>query len=607
MKKVKKRLLSFKYKHPQLTLVLVFLILNVLILLCYSIAIAIIENINLFKALVYVVTVACMPDKLFGFDGGWDRSHFIQLTLMLLETIIFSGAIIGFVTNILSEFFERNAKAIGKIDFTNHMLFLNWSKIAPYIIYDLSYSEGKYDIIILSNTDRDEVLNSIESLFILNKRKMKNLNIVVKQGNPFSIKNLEDCNISKAKSITILTSEQKEGIDDFEGITDIGIYSLKLLMTVAPLVTEQTNIVVETDTEKCTEKINQLAKYAECLLHKKINVFSYDNVLGEIMGLILIHPLYANIIYELLSFEGSEFYSIPKQTIEDVLANYNNCIPVLNYDDDQNGTLDQVYVLAQDAINVFSNKYRREKPYQCNRTLNFRIEKSEIESHILILGSVKKAANIIQQIENYNKLNQTNIECTCVESKESIVPSVKKLAQYSGKKKLIITSNENTDDNSVDANIYLALLEIQSNKDLFKDIEIYTEILNPANYESTVNFDVNCVVISRKFISLMIVQLMTHPESLNFFNDLISINNSENKGAFDVSIYKASEVLKFEDKLTFSTKAELVNSIYYSSHKTKLLMGISKDNKNVEFLCHQIDELQDIIIDKDTTFILISC
>jgi hypothetical protein len=77
----------------------------------------------------------------------------------------------------------------------DHYVFLNWSSIGAHLVYDLSFLEGKKNIVILSEEDRDAVLNSIQNIFTENHRKMKNVRIFIKSGDPNSPKHLDDVSL----------------------------------------------------------------------------------------------------------------------------------------------------------------------------------------------------------------------------------------------------------------------------------------------------------------------------------------------------------------------------------------------------------------------------
>lgn len=599
---------KFKYKHPQISILLIFLFANVCLTFIFALFIALIENVTYWQGLVYVLTVSFMPDKLFDFpnvgDGLWDKSHFVQLTWMLCEVVLLSGTIIGFISNLFANVFDKNSKALGKIDFNNHMLFLHWSSIGPDLIYDLSFSDEKYDIIILTPDDRDEVINSIESIFITNKKSHKNINIIVKQGSPFSSKDLQDCSIDKAKSIAILTTHDNEGIDTIEGYTDRDVYSLRLMMTISTMISETANIVVEVDTKKTVSKMNQLIKYTDLLKSKKIAVFSYNEALGHIIGNVLIDPAYLDVYYEVLSFDGNEFYSIPSKTMEDILSNYNNCAPVVMYDDNQNGILDQVYVLCDDKKSLHSKKYLRETPYQTSRKIVFERNIVPKDFTVVVIGQNRKTDAIENEINQYNKNSSSNIRFKSVPLSCDILSVIDELEEDGGRKKILILSDDTCDENSVDANIFISLLNLKAENKKYDNLDVYIEILNPANIQATSNFDVTKVLISNRFISLLMIQLLTHPDGINFYKDLITANNEENLGAYDIDIYKTSEILDCKQNLTFSSKAELINAFYYSSDKKCSLIAIVNENEEIKYLCSNLDEEVEITLKPNTVLVV---
>lgn len=599
-----KKIKTFKYKHPQLSIIILFLGLNMLILFGFSIAIALVEEMSLLKSFIYVITSAFMPDKIFDFKNGeWEKSHFIQLGLSICEMILLSGAIIGFVTNLFSDFFEKNSKAQGKISYSNHFVFLNWSNVGPNLIYDLSFSDDDYDVVILTDRNREEVINAIDSIFISNKRKNKNLNIIVKEGTPFSIKNLKECNITEAKSIAIMMDSDERELIDFNGVTDKGINSLKLLMTISDIITSSTNVVLEVDTEESVKKIRELIKTADVLKEKKVSVFSYNSVLGHIIGQILMNPLYSKFYYEVLSFDGVEFYSVPNKTIEDCLRSYDNCVPVIEYDDDRNGTLDQVYVLASDKEMVQPSKNINNNLEEDIVPLKFNINIESKEGLIVIIGDNRKSRMIADEIKNFNITNNSDVRCEIVSGNTNVLDVINRFDGCVGCKKIIITSDEHVAEGAMDANIFLSLLDIKANDHLVKGIDIFTEVINPANYEPASNFGVEGIVISNKFISFIILQLLTHPDSSVFYNDLISMNTDDTGGTFDIQILKASELLDMQEEIKFQSKYQLMNSYYIASSKKSTILGYIK-NDEIIYLNEKNNNKEEIIITPDTVLVV---
>jgi len=169
-----------------------------------------------------------------------------------------------------------------------------------------------------------------------------------------------------------------------------------------------------------------------------------------------------------------------------------------------------------------------------------------------------------------------------------------------GHKKLLLLSNEDAENNQIDANIYVSLLSLKSAGIIDgNEIEILTEIINPSNQQSVANFGVDGVVISNKMISLYLIQLLTHSDSKRFYRDIISTDSEENDGNIDLDINLAKELLDISSSLTFSSKSELVNAFYYSSQKKRMIIAYKKDNI-VVFLADKLDVEEEIIIEPNT-------
>ena len=89
----------------------------------------------------------------------------IKIVLTVLQMVIFSGALIGFTTDILQSTIDKRLNNLGKINLSDHYVLLNWSSIGAHLIYDLSFLEGEKNIVILSEEDREYVSNSIQNIF----------------------------------------------------------------------------------------------------------------------------------------------------------------------------------------------------------------------------------------------------------------------------------------------------------------------------------------------------------------------------------------------------------------------------------------------------------
>lgn len=598
---------QLKYKLPSLFILGIFLAVNFLLMLVFSLIIALIEGQTYGDSLVYVLTIACMPDKLFEISNGsshlWEKSHFVQIVFMVIEMVLFSGAIIGFITNFFSNMFERNKSAKGKIALKNHIVILNWSRIGAELVYNLSLTGQKLELLILSDTDRESVLNSIHSIFVSNGKKNRSLNIIVKEGTTYSSKELVECNLKHAKAVCVLLPNKTETTDEFveDDMTDRDVSVLKLLMLLNQYVGENTHIVVKADTQTTVDKINQMLSTLQEKNMDHIVTFSYNAVLGHIIGQILKDKLFSDFTKEVLSFDGIEFYPLPNKTVDEALAWNNQCIPVVHYDDDKDGTKDQLYVLAENRKDTSS---LRTTPFQCEPSLRYNPKATNQQTTIYLIGEGRKAAAIEEEINNQELLRNRSITVKHFAYTNNIAPLITEMKELPGKKKLLLLSNEDVDEDSIDANIFISLLNFKSSGISSDDVEIITEILDPINTISANSFGSTNLVVSNSFVSLYIAQLLMNNRSKEFFQDIICSNSDKNKGNVDIDITTASMLFDIDAPLVFESKAQLMMDFYLSTNKKCTIIGYVNPNEHdINYLFGQTDAPCKILLAPDTKII----
>ena len=105
-------------------------------------------------------------DGIYDFVNNQDdlACFIIKIVLTVVQMVIFSGALIGFTTDVLQSTIDKRLRNAGKLILKNHYVFLNWSSIGPNLIYDLSFLEGDKTVVILSENDTEDVLTSIQNI-----------------------------------------------------------------------------------------------------------------------------------------------------------------------------------------------------------------------------------------------------------------------------------------------------------------------------------------------------------------------------------------------------------------------------------------------------------
>ena len=607
-KKNTNRFMLLWYSDPRVAIALSLIAVNLVVILIFTGILTLVTGNSFFDELAYIFTYTMSSDGVYDFVQNVDdlACFIIKIVLAVIQMIIFSGALIGFTTDILQSTIDKRLNNLGVIKLSNHYVLLNWSSIGPHLVYDLSFLEGKKNIVILADKDRDDILNSIESIFTENGKKMKNIRLFIKNGNPNSQKHLSDISLDQAKYVGILLANIEDTNEHIMSGNDLNaLKSLFAIMSIA----KSANIVVEAESNDTVNKIEGLLDTIDKELNKRIIVFSHNGVLGHILGKALINATYSKLYPELLSYEGSEFYAIPTMDIEKALYTYNDCIPIINYDDDEavdengNRAADQLYVLSDNrgSLGVRPNEKSFIKP------LDYKPSTNHESFNVFIFSQAGKAQFVVDEVDAYNKLYNTNITCRSYHYTEDLTEVMKEIKDVKGKKKILLLSAGDENGTGQDEDIFLSALSFKLHNCL-ENTEVLAEIANPLNFNSLKNFGVMSVIVSNRIISLFMVQLLTHPGSKKFYRDLISTNGTGKNDAIDMEIVKVGDVLNFEEeKLTFTCKSELVQSFYMASNKTCMCIGIKCKGKEMEFLCDAMDKRETISLSKDDELILATC
>jgi len=608
-KQKKNRLTVLWYSHTRLSIALLLIVVNLAVILLFTGILSIISGNNFFDELAYIFAFTMSADGIYDFVNSNEDliSFIIKVVLVVVQMIIFSGALIGFTTNILQSTMDKTLNNVGKIKLEDHYVFLNWSSIGPRIIYDLSFLEGEKNIVILADKEREDILNSIQNVFMENKRKMKNIKVFVKQGSPMSSKHLNDVSLDKAKYIGVLIAGL-ENSGEYQ-MTANDLNAIKTLFTMVN-VGVKANIVLEAEENSTLEKIEGLLDRIDPELNKRILVFSHNSVVGHIMGRAIVNPTFNDVYHELLSYEGVEFYGIPTKDIEEALYTYNDCIPIINYDDDdyvgESGKkeADQLYVLSDNSQTLGG---RIEKKVFV-KSICYKEDLQKESFSVFILSKSGEDEFVKDELEKYAKISNIAVDYYSYTYSDDLDVIKEKINKTKGQKKVLLLSSSNNDEAVQDAEVFLTAMDLKMGG-VDEDVQIYAEIFNPSNTQALQNIGVVSVIVSNKIISLFMVQLLTHPRSKKFYRDLISVNDTEGDDALDLDIVKAREVLVFnEESIRFSCQSELVQSFYIASNKTKMCIGVKHEGKNekVRFLCDRMDKPENLIIYPDDELILIT-
>ena len=613
MKKLKSFFLKLKskrtiktYQKPLLITITTLIIINLVIIIIASIVGVIIDpdyfQNNVLHALAHFFSCMLTANtitKLLDIINDHLEVFLLSVVVIAIELVLFSGAIIATLTTAVRNFIDKKSNAKGKIELDNQFVILNYNSKVPDIIYNLMQKHYKNSVIILSNKSKDYINGEIDSLissFNNTKDKKRKLNLIIKEGNPLLHGDLEDISISKASSILVMSREDMKEGDD-ENITNNDLMTLKVMLALGNYdIKKDCNIVIETDSDAIKEKIENLALTLNNLKNKSIIPVSFNRKIGQIIAQTMVEPMMASIYLELLSYEGSEFYSYADEEIDDYLVSHNNAIPIIKY-----GNL---FVLAEDEADI---KIKRNNVSDLTkaRILKTKSVDLSIDCTIFVIGDNKKGKFIRENLQYATEGYGANFKVFNYEKNETdkLIEDIKKT---SGIKKVLILSDDTVDNDSYDANVFVTLIALQT---AFKhrdrhELSFITELLDSKNLNSINDFNIKNAIISNRMMSLLLSQLSLNKESKKFFEGLLTIDSKEGGDYFDIKIEEVKDMLDDSEVLSFKNRSELIQSFYLSFDKKYMLIGYVQDEE-VVFIAKDQDVDKEINLKPDDSFIFI--
>ncbi|MBO4856438.1 MAG: hypothetical protein J5511_03610 [Bacilli bacterium] len=495
----------------------------------------------------------------------------MKVVLSVIQMITFTGALIGLATSILQSMFDKRIHNIGKIKIKHHYVILEWSAVGANLVRELSFMHGNKTIVILSSKNRDEIQEEIDNLFLETGTSKKHLKLFIKQGEASSRKALKEINIDKAESIAILgasswLNESKKNDSA----------SFKILMTVLSI-TKTSNIVIETDDPEVTKNIHDLMLASTDLGKAHISIFSRNTVVGHVLAKTAVNVNYSSLYYSLLSFQNGSFYAIDKPySVTEALERYSSCLPAFRYPISDTNDKDLLYLSGKNESSIrralLRKKYTREVSFKKNLIKN--------SFTLCVIGKNERSNAIKEAVERHNELNEGQINLLILPYDVDVEETLTKLQKEKGQKKILILSDNNASEENMDSNVFLTLIKIKANKDLCKGIETFAEIFDESNKFSLESLNITGVIIANQMVAIYLTQLLCHPESHNFYEDLV-IPNETTSAAFEIRL--AKELLNEKGDIEFTSRGEFVSALYEASNHEYLPIGLigEKEQKNI--------------------------
>lgn len=364
-RRIRERISLFTVKQPSLTILIVIFILN---LVLFAVAAGIISWLapnslahsgfwpSVFYTITMVLDAGCIEYVIADIGQTSVALIIVCLLTVLIGMITFTGAVVGYVTNYISSFIENSKSGNRTVRVSGHTVVLNWNSRASEIVNDLLYTGKKETVIILSGQDSKDIEDEInerlsatlkeefskvreesESYPFLKRRiyrrkhRLQNrVTVIVRSGETYSTKQLNDISISQANSIILLTKEYQNVVCQYgnherrELLEKGNANTLKTLVQVAEMTSSESSadhqtIIVEVEDDWTANLVDRVIAHKEKLAKCHIIPIYINRVLGQILSQFSIMPELNTVYSELFSNRGAEFFFKPQQWEDDVI------------------------------------------------------------------------------------------------------------------------------------------------------------------------------------------------------------------------------------------------------------------------------------------------
>ena len=379
------------------------------------------------------------------------------LVIIVVCMITFTGALIGYATSVVSSLIENaNANSI-RLRISGHVAVLGWNTRAAEIINDLLYCRDRQKVVVLSDGDREAILQEITErlkdtverenrelaasvrqkpwiqrvLFMMRNRLRNRVAVIVRQGDIFSAVHLNNIQLEKAKSIIILGRDLRSAIHEGESAEEETEKSdsrtVKALIQVVDIAGKSTSadnqkVVVEVENQWTGELVDSIIEAKKAIGRDRVVPFKVHTVMGQLLSQFSLMPELNMVYNEMFSNKGTSFYARqekrPEHDIEfsaEYLATHRKALPLLFIEDETNGE-DFFYYMADCEKDIDAVSEPSEE--SCPLTLNpgFWLP----EKHILILGSNSKISNVMLGYANFCEEWKDIVDVTVVDEPEKL-------------------------------------------------------------------------------------------------------------------------------------------------------------------------------------------
>ncbi|MBR3299788.1 MAG: two pore domain potassium channel family protein [Clostridia bacterium] len=461
LKELKSKLVEWfsikRAKNPRMIVLLFILLINIVFwsisaFLISRLALSGTEGMSFWEAAYYTVTMildaGCIQFVIADIGASGVAIAIICMVIILLGMILFTGAVIGYVTNYISSYIDNANSGTSRLKVSGHLVILNWNTRASEIVNDLLYCPGKQVVVVLVDDRKAEIQKEVneriahtiakenadlrkdlkglgflrsEYRFLKNRLK-NNITLIVREGDVFSSKQLHDISLERSRSVVILGSDINNSVCRFENLDRIKAASrgnaqtVKTLMQVSDITAaeysdDNQKIIVEITDDWTHDLVERIIRYKvgdtdESEQRNKCNIVPVrvNQILGQILSQFSLMPELNYAYSELFSNKGATFCVKDFQCENDVeyissyLETHPNALPLTSMAARKDGTRQgHFYYSAEDQRDIDTRATVADTGYRVK--LNHRFHMSS--KNVVILGHNSNCKYIMEGFASF--------------------------------------------------------------------------------------------------------------------------------------------------------------------------------------------------------------
>lgn len=612
------------------------------------------EKMGMFEAAFYTITMildaGCISFVVADIGQTGRFVAIVCLLIVLIGMITFTGAVIGYVTNFISDFIAKNDAGVKRLQISDHFVILNWNSRASEIVNDLLYNRGKQRVLILVGSGSSDIRKEIderitdslrrenralrESLQDLpfikrhlryHREKMKNnLDVILREGDVFSSKQLHDISLEQARAVVILgedinklrnTADRNALQENASAENQGNAQTIKTLMQVSDITAadysaDNQKIIVEITDDWTWELVDRIIQYKQVSGKCNIVPVRVNQILGQILSQFSLMPE-LNLVYrELFSNKGITFYvKETKETneirfVSEYLKDHFHAIPLTVRSSDGGY---YAYYSAESMKDTERKDAPAAFPAPALLNKNYQMERK----NVIVLGHNSKCRDLMEGFRAFcNEWDEEQhgdvLKIVVIDDEDHLMkmdhyqdyPFIIKTVAATifdkdvicstisdfvdaneGDTSILILSDDEARSDDIDANALANLVYVQDIMASKKKadpgfdmgrMDVIVEIIDPKHHDIVSSYSVDNVVISNRFISKMITQIGEKDAMVDFYADILTYDLGA-PGEESKEIYVKNVSDFFEEIPGKATAAELIRRVWAASVDEEML------------------------------------